>query len=360
MTNEEYMDLAFTVAEATLGQTSPNPSVGAVVVKDGRILGIGSHLTAGSPHAEVYAIMQAGAEAEGAEIYVTLEPCAHFGRTPPCADLIIEHKLRKVHIACLDPNPAVAGKGAERIKQAGIEVEVGLGEARALELNRKFFHFLRKKRPYVTLKAATTLDGKIATSTGDSKWITSEESRLDVHNQRHIHDAILVGINTVMKDNPLLTTRLPQGGKNPIRIILDTHLKIQDEAQVLNDGLETWIICRSTADVANFQDSHPGVKVLSLQTTEIEDVLDLLGEHNIQSLYVEGGSKILASFLDKQLFNECHWYIAPKILGGSDALSVIGGYSPEWMSQATQLDFISVKQYGRDIKIVARPRKEVS
>lgn len=208
------MELALNLAEATIGQTSPNPSVGAVVVKDGQLLGVGTHLKAGEPHAEVHAIAQAGQKAKGADIYVTLEPCAHYGKTPPCAELLVKSEVKKVYIACLDPNPKVAGKGVKILTEAGIEVEVGIGEQRALKINQSFFHYQNTRRPFITLKAATTLDGKTATVTGDSKWITSEKAREDVHEERHKHDAILVGgRNTVEQDNPSLTTRLPPGWK---------------------------------------------------------------------------------------------------------------------------------------------------
>ncbi|UFU00304.1 bifunctional diaminohydroxyphosphoribosylaminopyrimidine deaminase/5-amino-6-(5-phosphoribosylamino)uracil reductase RibD [Radiobacillus kanasensis] len=360
MTKEEYMDIALSIAEATIGQTSPNPSVGAVLVKDNQIIGMGTHLRAGHEHAEVLAIKQAGPSAVGADMYVTLEPCSHFGRTPPCVDLIIEHNIRKVYVACLDPNPEVAGKGIEKLKQSGIEVEVGVQETRAQELNRKFFHFIQTKRPYVTLKSAMTLDGKTATANGDSKWITSSDARLDVHRQRDVHDAILVGVNTVLQDNPQLTTRLPQGGKNPIRIILDTKLRIAKNSKVLlNHEAPTWIICGRNADVDSFKTHYPHVKVFSLDTkqVELETVLNLLGEQRIQSLYVEGGSTIHGQFVAQRLFNECHWYIAPKLLGGSDAFPSVGGNSPEWMKDAIDLDVVKVEQLGSDIKITARSKE---
>lgn len=354
------MDLALTMAEKTIGQTSPNPSVGAVVVKDGRILGIGTHLQAGKAHAEVHALEQAGEDAEGADIYVTLEPCAHHGKTPPCADLIIERKVKKAYIACLDPNPDVAGKGVEKLQKAGIDVEIGIQEARALELNRKFFHFIQRKQPFVTLKAAMTLDGKIATSSGDSKWVTSEQAREDVHYQRSIHDAILVGINTVLQDNPQLTTRLPQGGKNPIRIVLDTHLKINENVHVLNQEAPTWIICGLEADATEFSKQYPHVDIIQMTSKQInlDDVLSLLGERKIQSLYVEGGSAVHRSFIDNRLFQVIHWYIAPKLLGGSDAFTPIGGSSPAFMNEAVSLEVTSLEQIGPDIKVTAHPRKE--
>ena len=197
MKDTDYMSLAIELAKQTKGQTSPNPVVGAVVVKDNAVVGLGAHLKAGEPHAEVHAIRMAGDKAKNATIYVTLEPCSHHGRTPPCSNLIIESKIKRVVIASVDPNPLVAGSGIKRLQDAGIKVEVGLLRKQADELNEVFFHYISTKRPYITIKSATSLDGKIATSTGESKWITGEEARNDVHQYRHEHDAILVGVNTV-------------------------------------------------------------------------------------------------------------------------------------------------------------------
>lgn len=360
MNREHYMNTALSLAEATIGQTSPNPSVGAVVVKDGRIIGLGSHLKQGSEHAEVFALNQAGSEAEGADIYVTLEPCSHYGSTPPCADLIIEKKLKRVFIACLDPNPAVAGRGAERLRQAGIEVEIGIGEERAREINRKFFHYIETNRPFVTLKAAMTLDGKMAAVTGDSRWVTAEAAREDVHKQRDIHDAIMVGINTVLHDDPELTVRLSDKGKNPIRIILDTNLQMPETAKVLQPDAPVWIFCtRESAEKKDFsKQAHIRLFQSDKDKIDLEEVLDILGEHKIQSLYVEGGSTVHSEFINSQLFQECHWYIAPKLLGGKDSLSPVGGPSPSLMGEATLLEYIKVEQLGRDLKIIARPAKE--
>ncbi|UOQ84243.1 bifunctional diaminohydroxyphosphoribosylaminopyrimidine deaminase/5-amino-6-(5-phosphoribosylamino)uracil reductase RibD [Gracilibacillus salinarum] len=359
--SEEWMELALHLAESTIGQTSPNPSVGAVVVKDGELVGVGTHLKAGEAHAEVHAIAQAGEKAEGADVYVTLEPCAHYGKTPPCAELLVQSKVKKVFIGCLDPNPKVAGKGVAILEEADIEVETGVCEQQALRINQHFFHFHQKKRPFVTLKAAMTLDGKTATVTGDSKWITSEQAREDVHKQRHQHDAILVGKNTVKHDNPKLTTRLPEGGKNPIRIILDTHLSLADgDYHIFNQDASTWIVCAEHADRAAFQKQYPHVRVLSLplESIDIAEVLFMLNEEKIQSIYVEGGASIHQSFLQKKLVDACHWYIAPKLIGGQNAQSVIGGQSPEWMSEAHDLTFVSVEQLGPDIKLIAIPKEE--
>lgn len=362
MNGDLYMETALAVAEATIGQTSPNPSVGAVVVKDGRIIGIGSHLKRGSEHAEVHALNQAGEAAEGADIYVTLEPCSHYGSTPPCADLIIEKKLKKVYIACLDPNPEVAGKGVEKLKQAGIEVEIGMGKEKAKFINRKFFHFIQTKQPHVTLKTAMTLDGKIASASGDSRWVTSEEARRDVHRQRDIHDAILVGINTVLKDDPQLTVRLGQRGKNPVRVILDTDLKIPKHAKILRPEAPVWIFCGSQADEeaekSLLAQNHVDVFRTNSEKITVQEVLNTLGKKDIQSLYVEGGSTVHSQFVRNKCFQECHWYIAPKLLGGTDAYSPVGGLSPSSMSEAIQLEFVATEQLGQDLKITARPVKE--
>ncbi|WP_266095244.1 bifunctional diaminohydroxyphosphoribosylaminopyrimidine deaminase/5-amino-6-(5-phosphoribosylamino)uracil reductase RibD [Gracilibacillus oryzae] len=359
-TKEEWMDLALSLAEATIGQTSPNPSVGAVVVKDGVLLGVGTHLQAGGPHAEVHAIAQAGDRAEGADIYVTLEPCAHYGKTPPCAELIVEKGIKRVFIACLDPNPKVAGKGIAIIEAAGIPVETGIQEERALKINQHFFHYMKTRRPFVTLKAAMTLDGKTATVTGDSKWITSTEARMDAHKERHRHDAILVGRKTVEYDNPSLTTRLPQGGKNPVRIILDTHLSLEGSYAVFNDEASTWVVCGAHANKAEFEQNYPNVKVLQMITDEIvlPDLMQILAEHEIQSLYVEGGGTIHKAFLQAKIFDECHWYIAPKLLGGQDARSVVGGNSPLLMKEAEELEFTSYEQIGPDLKVIAKRKEE--
>lgn len=230
-----FMQTALSLAKTIVEQTNPNPPVGAVIVKDGQTVGMGAHLKAGEAHAEVHALGMAGERTKGATLYVTLEPCSHFGRTPPCANLIIEKGVDRVVIATLDPNNKVTGKGVEKLRNSGIQVDVGILAKEAHTLNKQFFHYIRAQTPFVTLKSAMSLDGKIATVTGESRWITGEEARKDAHYYRHTHDAILVGVNTVLKDKPHLTTRLPLGGKNPIRIILDTHLHTPLEANVVTD-----------------------------------------------------------------------------------------------------------------------------
>ncbi|QED48263.1 bifunctional diaminohydroxyphosphoribosylaminopyrimidine deaminase/5-amino-6-(5-phosphoribosylamino)uracil reductase RibD [Cytobacillus dafuensis] len=358
----EYMDLALKMAQATRGQTSPNPKVGAVVIKNGEVLGLGAHLRAGTPHAEVHAINVAGEQARGADLYVTLEPCSHHGKTPPCADLIINSGIKRVIVAGLDPNPLVAGQGIAKLKEAGIEVEIGIGNEEAHAMNEPFFHFIKTKTPFVTIKAAVSLDGKTAAKTGDSKWITSPESRLDVHQLRHEHDAILTGVNTIIHDNPHLTTRLPRGGRNPIRVVLDTYLRTPLESNVIQDrAVNTIIFTGNEIDlekVANFREFDVEVVPLSQPTILIPEVLKELGKRNIMSLLVEGGSEIHSSFIDNNAYQQIILYVAPKIIGGVTAIPFIGGQGIEIVEHAKKLKFKSVQTIGCDLKIIARPLEE--
>ncbi|MGG0716980.1 bifunctional diaminohydroxyphosphoribosylaminopyrimidine deaminase/5-amino-6-(5-phosphoribosylamino)uracil reductase RibD [Robertmurraya massiliosenegalensis] len=359
MNDCEYMNIALSLARATLGQTSPNPSVGAVLVKDGRLVGTGAHLQAGTSHAEVHAILAAGEDAKGAILYVTLEPCSHHGKTPPCADLIIQTGIKKVFIATLDPNPLVAGKGLEKLVHAGIEVEVGLCKKEALQLNEKFFHFIQTNTPFVTIKAGISFDGKTAAKTGDSKWITSLESRQDVHNLRHEHDGILVGINTILQDNPLLTTRRPQGGKNPIRIVLDSELKMPTSANVIQDrSTETIIFTGNRFNIDRKKELEAlGITIIVQDKPHIKvkEVLKKLGERKLMSVLVEGGSEIHASFITENAFQQIIAYIAPKIIGGKNAIPFVGGLGFEFVKDGKSLEFTGVEQLGPDLKITAKP-----
>ncbi len=358
-TKEKFMRLAIELAQATVGQTSPNPAVGCVVVKDGKVVGVGAHLQAGQAHAEVNALRAAGEHAEGADMYLTLEPCAHVGKTPPCVDLIIQKNIRYVSIASLDPNPQVAGKGVAKLKKAGISVEVGLCEQEAIALNKYFFHYIKTKKPYVTLKTAVTMDGKTASFTGDSKWITSESARLDVHQYRHEHDAILVGVNTIIQDNPRLTTRLPRGGKNPIRIILDTQLRVPLQTNVITDQeATTIIICGQHAcEQKERQLEQLGVHVKRMPTEKIDIVslLSWLGTKNITSVFVEGGATVHASFLASGCFQQVIMYMAPKLLGGHNAYPSFGGEGRRMIADSSQLQFTKVEMIGPDVKLIAEP-----
>ncbi|OZM57143.1 riboflavin biosynthesis protein RibD [Lottiidibacillus patelloidae] len=363
MTDKEYMALAISLAQKTIGQTSPNPAVGAVVVKDGRIVGLGTHLKAGEPHAEVHALHMAGENAKGSTIYVTLEPCSHFGKTPPCANLIIEKQVKRCVIASVDSNPIVTNNGIARLKEAGIDVEVGLLKEEAEALNPYFNFYQIYKRPFVTLKTATSLDGKIATYSGDSKWITGKEAREDVHKYRHEHDAILVGVGTVLADDPSLTCRVPNGGINPIRIILDTSLRTPKTAKVVTDNeAPTWIIVGSgVLDEKKQEFEKLGVKVIIIKepTISISELLKTLGENGIQSLFVEGGAKVNGSFLEAKAFQQVITYIAPKLIGGSNAPTSFAGTGFENIKGVPLLKVKSVEKIGDDIKIVSLPKERV-
>lgn len=361
MNDHAYMKMALSLAQATVGQTSPNPCVGAVVVKDGQLLGTGVHLKAGTPHAEVHAIDEAGFSAKGATMYITLEPCSHTGQTPPCTETIINSGIAKVLVATLDPNPLVAGSGVERLVKAGIEVEVGLCQEEATQINETFFHYIQTNVPFVTIKAGISLDGKIAATSGDSKWITSPESRRDVHQRRHEHDGILVGINTILKDNPLLTTRLPRGGKNPIRIILDTYLNVPITANVVQDrSASTIIFTANQIDIKKkIEFERLGVTVISQERTtiSIHEVLKTLGKMKMTSVLVEGGSGIHASFIEANMFQQIIAYISPKIIGGLEAFPFVGGDGSKFVKHGKPLRYTDVKQVGPDIKITAKPIK---
>jgi diaminohydroxyphosphoribosylaminopyrimidine deaminase/5-amino-6-(5-phosphoribosylamino)uracil reductase len=362
MKDRGYMELALTLARSARGRTWPNPMVGAVVVNEGRIVGMGAHLQAGTPHAEVHALTMAGEAACGGTLYVTLEPCSHFGRTPPCADRVIEAGIRKAVIAMLDPNPRVSGRGAAKLRDAGIEVEVGLCEAEARELNEIFIHYITKRRPFVIMKTAMTLDGKIAASNGDSRWVTGSSARLEVHRLRDRVDAILVGIGTVLADDPQLTTRLPEGGKNPLRIIVDTHLRIPDEARVLDTrAARTLIACGEGADQARIRSLRErGAEVVCLPVSDgkvcLRSLMEELGRREIASVLVEGGAAINGSLLQEGLIDQVIAFIAPKLIGGSGP-TPIGGPGFPRMQDAWELERVRVAHYGEDLAVIGYPKR---
>nr|WP_242705732.1 bifunctional diaminohydroxyphosphoribosylaminopyrimidine deaminase/5-amino-6-(5-phosphoribosylamino)uracil reductase RibD [Pontibacillus sp. ALD_SL1] len=357
-----YMRTAIEMAQATQGQTSPNPAVGAVVVKNGEVLGMGAHLKAGHAHAEVHALNMAGSDAEGATIYVTLEPCSHHGKTPPCADRIVEAGVKRAVIATLDPNPQVAGRGVERLKKAGIEVIINVLKEQADDLNEVFYHYISTKTPYVTLKNAMSLDGKIATVTGESQWITGEDARDDVHHDRHKHDAILIGVNTVIQDQPRLTTRLPDGGKNPIRIVLDTHLRTPVETPLIqNPDAPTWLVTGNNVTEVQREKykAFPHVDILTVAHSRVtvEEALHLLGEKGITSIYVEGGATVNDAFLRAGSVQQVITYIAPKMIGGQDAPTPVGGQGIKALREALNLQIKEVVHLGNDLKIVSKPNR---
>jgi len=353
------MEMALDLARQGEGFTSPNPMVGAVVVKDGKIVGTGYHECAGKPHAEVNALNDAGKLADGATLYVTLEPCNHTGRTPPCTRKILETGIRRVVMAMADPNSDVIGGGAEFLKQRGVEIATGIGENRAGKLNEAFIKYVQTKRPFVIVKCAATLDGRIATRTGDSKWVTGEMARKYVHRLRHAVDAIMVGINTVQTDNPSLTTRLEHGeGKDPVRIILDTHLSISPDARVLRqDSASETILVTGTLD-------NPAEKTISDELNarviesplknglvDLNDLMPRLGSMGIISLLIEGGSRVLASAFCSGIVDKVCFFYAPKILGGDDGIPICSGPSPELMEQAIGIKDLTVHRFGDDVMI---------
>lgn len=360
MTNHEfYMDLALTNARAMKGQTDPNPLVGSVIVNDNRIVGVGTHLKAGEPHAEIHALRMAGELAHGGTIYVTLEPCSHHGRTGPCAEAIVQAGIKKAVIATLDPNPVVSGSGVKILKDAGVEVITGVREKEARQMNEVFNKFIVEKKPFLTLKAGITLDGKVATHTFDSKWITSEEARVDVHHLRNENMGILAGINTVLEDNPALTTRIPNG-RNPVRIVLDSTLKIPLDYQLVTDNeAETWIFTSRVHDETKKKElEQAGVRVFVTNrenTVDPHEVVERLGEEGISSVMIEGGGNIHASFLENQLIDKVVLYIAPKLVGGKDAPTFLEGTGVKLMKDAVELNDAAFIPVGKDLKYIGYP-----
>lgn len=362
MTNDErYMQTALELAAQTKGQTSPNPLVGAVIVRDGEIVGFGAHLKAGGPHAEVQALRMAGEQAAGSTVYVTLEPCHHHGRTPPCTEALIEAGVRRVVIAdAFDPNPEVSGKGVRKLEENDVEVVTGVLQERAKRMNEMFRYFIQHRRPFVTLKTASTLDGKIATHTGSSRWVTGEAAREEVHRLRHEHDGILVGVGTVIADDPQLTVRLPEGGNHPTRVVLDATLRVPEDARIVSDReAPTWIFTTDRMDVAKKHElERRGVRVISTGSgprVDIEQVLIHLGERDMVSLLVEGGRQINGAFLEAQAIQKIVSYIAPKVIGGQMSPTSFGGNGLENMTDAFRLDDVDVVMIGEDIKVTGYP-----
>ena len=360
MTNDAfYMDLALKNAQAMKGQTDPNPLVGSVIVNDNRIVGVGAHLKAGEAHAEINALRMAGDKAKGGTIYVTLEPCSHHGRTGPCAVAIAEAGIKKVVIATLDPNPIVAGNGVKILEDAGIEVITGVMEDEARKMNEVFNKYIVTRKPFVTLKAGITLDGKVASHTFSSKWITAEESRQDVHQLRSENMAILVGINTVLKDDPALTARI-QNGRNPIRVIMDSSLKIPLEAQVITDKQAKTIIFTSQRYDKEKRKMLEDLNVIVAETSGIEhvnplEVVTTLGEQGISSLFIEGGGNINATFLENKLVDKVILYFAPKLIGGKNAPTFLEGTGIDQMTDAVNLINTDIQRIGQDFKFIGYP-----
>lgn len=359
--DEKYMREVFELAKRGRGFVAPNPLVGALLVKDGQVLGKGWHKAPGTAHAEALALETAGQEARGADLYVNLEPCCHFGRTPPCVDLIIEKGVKRVIISNRDPNPLVNGKSIQKLKDHGIEVIEGILEKEGQTLNGIFFKNIVTGRPYVALKAAASLDGKIATTTGQSKWITGEESRMDAQILRLEYDSILVGINTVLADDPRLTCRL-KDGRNPVRIILDNKLRVPETATLLNlpdSRVKTLIITSQQARPERIKALKDKARIVVLPKDEIsvDDVLDIAVQEGICSILVEGGAGVHHSFISQKVPDKYYLYFAPLLIGGKEAGSFFAGDGFAELSQASRLEVDSIERTGKDIKIILYPEK---
>lgn len=355
--DEQYMCRALELAKKGEGHVNPNPMVGAVVVKDGRIIGEGYHQKYGDLHAERNALKNCTESPEGAELYVTLEPCCHYGKTPPCTEAIIENRIKRVIIGSPDCNPLVAGKGVQILREAGIEVTEGVLREECDALNKIFFHFIETGKPYVTMKYAMTMDGKIATYTGASKWITGEKARKKVHEDRGRFMAIMAGIGTVLADNPLLTCRI-EGKKSPIRIVCDTHLRIPLNAALVETAKQVPVII-ATSQIADAEKKakliEAGCEILVLP--EKEGVLDLqclmneLGKRKIDSVLLEGGGILNEAALKSGIVNAVQTYIAPKLFGGAEAKTPVEGRGVGLPEDAFKLKNSKVSFVGEDILI---------
>ncbi|MEW6425681.1 MAG: bifunctional diaminohydroxyphosphoribosylaminopyrimidine deaminase/5-amino-6-(5-phosphoribosylamino)uracil reductase RibD [Bacillota bacterium] len=357
--DEHYMRLALELAKKAEGYTSPNPMVGAVIVNDGKIVGRGYHSRAGSAHAEIVALNEAGEKARGATLYVSLEPCCHYGRTGPCVEAIIAAKIKKVVVAMVDPNPLVAGKGLALLKRAGIAVAAGVLEEEARRLNEVFVKYITTGLPFVVLKAAVSLDGKIATRLGESQWITSDEARLSGHRLRHRYDAILVGVNTVIIDNPSLTTRLPEeGGKDPVRVIVDSWARTPLDAKVMARSSAAPVLVAVTEKAPEERITalkEAGAEVLVVPAEKgrvnLQVLMKELAKREITSVLIEGGAEVHASALSAGIVDKVVWFIAPKIIGGREAPGPVGGRGAGRLAEAILLRDLRLQRCGEDIRV---------
>lgn len=346
--HERYMRLALKLAEKGRGKVFPNPLVGAVLVKNNKIIGQGCHGYFGGPHAEVEAINSARQPVSGADLYVTLEPCNHHGKTPPCAETIIKAGIKRVYAAMKDTNPLVAGKGLKRLQLNHISVFCGIMEKQAKKLNRDYLHYMDTNRPDVILKWAMSADGKIATKTGDARWISNEQTRRFTHRLRADAGAIIVGINTVLKDNPSLTARGIPGAKNPIRIILDHHLRLPDKAKVLDHTAKTIVVCGEQSSLQRARQLMiKGVEVMQVKT--LKDLLRKLADRGVAKVLVEGGGEVHASFIEQRLADQVFVVIAPLIIGGRQAITPVSGQGISKIKDATKLHNIKITTIGDNV-----------
>ena len=357
---EKYMRKVLELARQGIGRTSPNPMVGCVVVKDGNIIAEGFHQHYGGFHAERNALLKCGQEAEGAELYVNLEPCCHQGKTPPCTDIIIEKKIKKVYVGCLDSNPLVAGKGIRILQEHGIESEHGILEEECRALNEVFFHYMETGYPFVAMKYAMTLDGKIACETGDSKWVTGEAARTQVQYLRNKYRGIMAGIGTVLADDPMLNCRM-EGGTNPVRIICDSELRIPEDSQLVKTAEEQkTLIAYCVGEEQKIERlKQKGVQLLQVAqnqdgTVKLPELMRRLGEEKIDSILLEGGGTLNASMLEEKLIQRLYAFVAPKLVAGAKAKSPVEGKGILKMKDAISLHNVETVLYGKDICITGR------
>lgn len=359
---EKYMQHALELAKTAMGHTSPNPMVGCVVVKEGKVVASGCHEKYGEYHAERNALTRCKEDLTGADLYVTLEPCCHQGKTPPCTDIIIEKKIGRVFVGAMDPNPKVDGGGIKILKDHGIQVVTGILEKECLELNQIFFHYIQTGLPYVAMKYAMTLDGKIASVIGDSKWVTGEKAREHVHELRKKYASILVGIDTVLADDPMLNCRIEEG-VDPIRVICDTHLRIPLESQIVKSAakIQTIVACgENVSKEKKKQLEAAGIQILVIPRSQYLDLAFLikeLGKKKIDSILVEGGGSIHGNMIKTGLVNRVYAYIAPKLIGGKRALSPVGGEGISYMQDAICLENHKILKLGEDYCICGDIKK---
>ena len=358
MTDQNYMLQAIQLAKQGEGWTNPNPMVGAVIVKNGRIIGKGYHKKCGELHAERNAIASLTESAEGATIYVTLEPCCHYGKTPPCTEAIIEQKIKRVVIGSRDPNPKVSGKGIKMLQEAGIEVIEDFMREECDRLNPVFFHYITTKTPYVVMKYAMTLDGKIATKTGASKWITGEAARAEVQHMRHRYMGIMAGIGTVLADDPMLNVRV-EGWKSPIRILCDSGLRIPLDGQIVKSAGKYRTIV-AYADSENTEAKRKRLHEMGVETiccpdennqVDLKKLMKYLGEEGIDSILLEGGGTLNDSALRAGIVQEVQAFIAPKLFGGMNSKTPVEGIGVRFPSESVKLKCTDICQIGEDIRI---------
>lgn len=355
--HEKYMRIAINLAKRREGLTSPNPLVGAVIVKDGSIVGRGYHKKAGLAHAEINALREAGNKAKGATLYVTLEPCDHFGKTPPCTGAIIRSGIKKVVMAMKDPNPINHGRGIKRLRSGGIKTVTGILENEARDMNRPYIKFITRKMPYVTVKAAASIDGKIATRSGDSKWITSEDSRRYVHNLRSLVDAVMVGANTALKDDPVLLNR-SGAGKQPLRIIVAGKTALPPTLKIFKSADRSPVIIAATRRSGGLKRREAlGAKAIIVKSkggiVDLKDLFRALAGMGIMHILVEGGGRLISDVINKSLADKFLFFIAPKVIGGKDAITSVEGEGVDRVSRALNLKFTDVKRFSKDILIEA-------